>query len=259
MPSARWTRVRDVHSLGFGFAYAAAVANEDGGRLADLDYPVSIGSAGSTLIMLSVSRGTLAPNPTSLAPTIVERLLAEVQHPGSSAGSTTARIQARLWELFGSGAFQGAVPKGVVLTILDRDSASVVRFGPVAVAMVCDGAVEPLHSDDRFPALQRQGVRLEQVAPALAAADQQVLAVSSLIQLDPATAAGAIHARLPQAGTIVLLSRAVVPFVLPRAGASLHTWASAESGWQHGMSGAVIQVFRREEGLRGDLFPWLNL
>ena len=257
-PSSRWTLTSDAVDLDFGFAYTAAAVRQDHGALSELDHPVAIASAGPAVLMLSLSRGAMDVDPSGLTVTIMNQLLAEADEDASLASETIRRVRTRLWQLFGEGAFRGAVPKGFVLVMSGDGRASISGFGAGGVAAVSDRGVNLLHMDDRFRALQQQGLALEKVLPSYATVDPLVLAVSSLTQLDPQSQETIIHAEVPAEGTIMLMSRAIVPIVLPPSGASLEEWSVAEAGWTHGMSGAVIQVFRRGGEPKWATLPWLR-
>ena len=240
---SRWSRT-EASRLTSNFGYSVAAVCEGDGSLGQVDHPVAVASAGATVIMLSISRSALDAEPDALIASAVRQLLSEATEGDSSGNAITSRIRVRLCQLFDAGAFRGAVPKGIALTVSDDGCTSFTRFGPVAVAAIDDGAVNLLHADDRFPALQRLGVPIEQLVPSHAAADPLLLAVSSLTQLSPCAQDSVAQAEVPRNGTIALLSRAVVPLVLPQPGAPLQAWITADAAWNHGMSGAVVEVFR---------------
>ena len=253
----RWNQAEEVHDLAFGFGYSIATVGEGSGSLSHLDFPVAVASSGSMLIMLSLSRGVMHSEPAALVSSTLHRIL-EGENIGQRASTEIEGARARLWRLFEDGKLHGATPKGAILTVSGEGESSIFRFGPVAVATVSDGVVEPLHADDRFPAIKRLGVPLEQILPTADSLDPLVLSVSSLVQLDPEHAGGALHTRVPKNGLLTLMSRAVVPFDLPAPGSSLESWAEADAGWRYGMSGAVVHVFRREEGHAVKPYPWLH-
>jgi hypothetical protein len=118
--------------------------------------------------------------------------------------------------------------------------------------------VEPFHPDDRFPALQRLGTRLEDILPTAKLVEPLVLAVSSVTQLDPALQSGGFQTVLPPEQSLMLLSRGAVPFTVPDGGVTLPDFARAEAGWMHGMTGVVVQIFREQAHITTSLFPWIS-
>jgi hypothetical protein len=103
--------------------------------------------------------------------------------------------------------------------------------------------------------LQNLGVRLENVVSPAILADPRVCAVSSLTQLDP-SGPGDFYEELPQDGSVLMMSRGMLPSSIPQQEVPLDVWSRLEAGWMHGLSGTLAHVFRRDSRPGWDLFPW---